>query len=203
MRMFTPVAIVHDHTMAHVASALRGVLEAFHLRVDFYRMVQLRQVRSFFASPSIFYEYMVILAHGSGDTEEDRHIAFDVVDQKDGKYEEPEGWESVTYKLTPAEIAKSARRPGGALLSLACGSGREPIARAFLERGFRAYIGPYTTYYNTDSGLLFFINFFYHMRSDDRDYCTVIRSEREAFELAAGTDPEFECGPRVFRYYGG
>ena len=203
MRLFTPVAIVHDHTMAHVASALRGVLEAFHLRVDYYRMVQLRQVQSFFASPSPFYEYMVILAHGSGEMKEDMHIAFEVGDQKDGKYEEPEGWELVTYKLTPAEIAKSARRPGGALLSLACGSGREPLARAFLERGFRAYIGPETTYYNTASGLLFFINFFYHLTSETRDYCTVIRSERAAFELAAGTDPGFDCGPSVFRYYEG
>jgi hypothetical protein len=161
MQRFTPVAIVCDHTMVEPACALRAVLESFRLRVDFFRMVQLRQVQSFFADPPARYEYTVIWTHGSGSTEEDMHIAFDVVDQKDGDYQRPEGWETVIHKLTPAEIAAYGRHSSGTLISTACGSGREPLAQAFLQRGYRAYIAPLETYYDADAGLLFCITFFY------------------------------------------
>ena len=70
LKLFTPVAIVCDHTMTEEASALRGMLESFRLRVDFYRFVQKPQVFDFFAQPRN-YAYTIILCHGGGGTPEE------------------------------------------------------------------------------------------------------------------------------------
>ena len=39
----------------------------------------------------------------------------------------------VVVELTPAKIAEYVQNRDGALLSTACGSGREPLAEAFLK----------------------------------------------------------------------
>ena len=52
LSLFTPVAIVCDHSMNDDASALRGILESFRLRVDFYHFLKhlLMLVRHWFMS---------------------------------------------------------------------------------------------------------------------------------------------------------
>jgi hypothetical protein len=201
MQLFTPIGIVCDHTMVEPATALRAVLESFRLRVDFYRMVQRRQVLSFFAEPPAQYAYTILWTHGSGSTAEDMHLAFEVVDQKEGNYQQAEGWEAVTLKLTPDAIAEYVRQQSGTLISTACGAGRDPLARAFLQTGYHTYIAPLETYYDLDAGLLFCINFFYYLLAEDRDYAPITYSEQAAFELAAQSDPDFPSGTRAFRYY--
>ena len=128
LKLFTPVAIVCDHTMTEQASAIRGMLESFRLRVDFYRFVQKPQVFDFFAQ-SRNYAYTIILCHGGGGTPEDMHLRFDVVDQVSGNYENPEGWDSVDIEFTPSKIAEHVQNREGTLISIACGSGNQWLMR--------------------------------------------------------------------------
>ena len=199
LKLFTPLAIACDHTMTEEASALRGMLESFRLRVDFYRFVQKPQVFDFF-SQARNYAYTIILCHGGGDTPEDMALRLDVVDQVSGDYENPEGWDSVTVELTSAKIAEHIKNRDGTLISIACGSGREPLADAFLKSGYHTYIAP-TNFSNTDSALVFVVNLFYHLMAGDRDYATTVYTEQEAVETAAQLDPAFIYGTKLFRYY--
>ncbi len=200
LRLFTPVAIVCDHTMTDDASALRGMLESFRLRVDFYHFIQKPQVFDFFAQPNN-YAYTILICHGTGETPEDMNIRFEVVDQESGDYDNPEGWDSVTIELTPTKIAEHLQNRGGTLISIACGSGREPLAHAFLKSGYQTYIAPAETFVNAGSALVFVVNLFYYLMAEDRDYATTIYTEKEAVEKAAQLDPDFCYGTKLYRYY--
>ena len=209
LRMFTPVAIVCDRTMIREAHALRGVLESFALQVDFHYFIQKRQILDFFAQPRN-YAYTIIFCHGSGKTAEDMHLRLEVVDQESGDYDTPgdEGWDFVVVELTPAKIAEYVQNRDGTLLSTACGSGREPLAEAFLKSGYRSYIAPVhlddpeEIYVDLDSSLVFFTNFFYYLMDGvDRDYSTTTYTEQEAVEKASQLDPDFRFGTKIFRRY--
>ena len=73
-------------------------------------------------------------------TAEDMHLRLEVVDQESGDYDTPgdEGWDFIVVELTPAKIAEYVQNRDGTLLSTACGSGREPLAEAFLKSGYRS-----------------------------------------------------------------
>ncbi len=209
LRMFTPVAIVCDRTMLREAHALRGVLESFALQVDFHYFIQKRQILDFFAQPRN-YAYTIIFCHGAGKTAEDMHLRLEVVDQESGDYDTPgdEGWDFVVVELTPAKIAEYVQNRDGTLLSTACGSGREPLAEAFLKSGYRSYIAlvhlddPEEIYVDLDSSLVFFTNFFYYLMDGvDRDYSTTTYTEQEAVENASQLDPDFCFGTKIFRRY--
>jgi hypothetical protein len=206
--MFTPVAIVCDRTMLREAHALRGVLESFALQVDFYYFIQKRQVLDFFAQPRN-YAYTIIFCHGSGETAEDMHLRLEVVDQKSGDYNNPVGWDFIAVELTPTKIAEYVQNRDGTLLSTACGSGRKPLAQAFLKSGYCAYIAPVSLEdpdefedVDLDSSLVFFITFFYFLMAGvERDYSTTTYTEQEAVEKAAQLDPDFFLGTKCFRRY--
>lgn len=209
LRLFTRVAIACDRTMLKEAQALRGMLEAFRLQVDFYYFVQKRQILDFFAQPRN-YAYTIIFCHGSGETAEDMHLRLEVVDQENGDYDTPgdEGWDHVVVELTPAKIAEYVQNREGTLLSTACGSGREPLAEAFLKSGYQSYIAPVhpddpkEIYVDLDSSLVFFTSFFYYLMDGvDRDYSTTSYTEQEAAEKAAQLDPHFRCGTKTFQRY--
>jgi hypothetical protein len=78
-------------------------------------------------------------------------------------------------------------------------SGREPIARAFLDAGCKAYIAPLTPV-DQDSDALFIIGFFYHLLSEERDP-TLACADEEAVRRAASIDTAFKEGTHVFRYF--
>lgn len=200
MKLFTPVAVVCDHTMVENAAALRAMLEAYRLRVDFYRFVQKPQVFNFF-SQDLQYPYTIIFCHGMGEGDENMHMALEVVEQEDDDYDQTDGWSMTTVQMTPAWIAEHVQGRSGSLISTACGSGREPLARAILGAGYSSYIAPVETYYNADAGLIFVANFFYFLMSEDRDFAPVIFSECEAVENASNVDLSFQFGPKVFRCY--
>lgn len=204
LRLFTPVAIVCDHTLTEQASALRGMLESFRLRVDFYRFVQKPQVFDFFGQPRN-YAYTIIFCHGGGSTPEDMALRLDVVDQASGDYESEEDWDSVIVELTPKKIAEHVQNREGTLIAMSCGAGRQPLAEAFLKSGYRSYIGPTEGYVDTVSGLVFAVNFFYNLMTPERDYgrdyATTTYTEQEAVKEAAKLDPDFRYGPKLFRCY--
>lgn len=208
LKMFTPVAIICDRTMYREAHALRGVLESFALQVDFYNLIQKRQLLAFFAQPRN-YAYTVIFCHGSGDTADESHLRIEVVDQKSGDYDDPTGWDFIAVELTPDTIAEYVQNREGTLLSTACGSGRKPLAEAFLKSGYSSYIAPVSLEdsdmledVDLDSSLVFFINFFYYiMAGVERDYSTTTYTEQEAVEKATAVDPDFILGTKCFQRY--
>lgn len=200
MKLFSTVAIVTDHTMVEDASALRAVLEAFSVRVEFFRLVQRPQVLSFFQQEQQ-QDYTIIFCHGNGEPPGDLHLALKVVDQKDGDYEAPEGWAPTTVKVTPAFVKENIRGRVGTLISTACGSGRRPLADAFIDAGYNSYIAPVEPYYNSQAGIAFLTSFFYLLLSEDRDYAEIKYSEVEAVQAAVELDSEFAYGPNAFRRY--
>ena len=197
MRMFNRVAIVCDKNMSGAAIALRSVLECFALRVDFHNFVQKRQVVSFFAELHPEYSHTIIVCHGSGGDDEP-YLMFDVVDQVDGHYDEAEGWEGVTVKLTPSGVLEHVRGTHGTVVSLACGSGCAALARAFLAAGCDAYIGPTSPYLDSDAAVLFALNYFYFLLAEDRDYAPERYTDREAVEKASMVDAGWKYGTESF-----
>ena len=73
-----------------------------------------RNVRysTFFAQP-LNYAYTVIFCHGSGKTAEDMHLRLEVVDQEDGDYDTPEGWDRFAVELTTCENRRICPKSGG------------------------------------------------------------------------------------------
>jgi hypothetical protein len=201
MRMFDSVVIACDQWSLDIGSAIRASLELFRLRVHFYFCVQKQNVLDMLAGKVPPSDYVVLCTHGI-DTEKidvaspDTHQAgFQVVDLIDGE------WKTTWFALTPANVPDYVSLAGRTILSGGCSSGREPLARAFLESGCRAYIGPAEDV-DQDAGALFSIGFFYHLLSRDRDPevgCT----DREAAERASRFDTHARSGTHLFRYYEG
>ena len=197
MKMFSRVAIVCDHTpeMLQMASALRAMLEAFSLRVDFHHLIQKRQVIEFFGCSALEYDYTVVFTHG----DEGKHLTFHVVDQADGNYSEIQGWSSIVFALTPDKTSEYVKQPKGTLISFACGGGRGKLPQAFLAAGYGAYVGADADYIDADSCLLFASGLFYCLLAEDRDYAPRTYTLPEAVEQASKMDPDFVLGTRPFR----
>lgn len=203
MRMFDDVMVACDHLMLQEAEAVRAVLESFALRVHFYRLYQKYDVLDFFAGKGVpECDYTVLVCHGTGRTEGEAAIALDVGEQEDDDPRAPTGWEPMEFLLTPKNIPEVVTGARGTLVSIACGSGRRPLAGAFLKAGYSSYVAPIDGY-DGDAVLLFVTGFFYHLLAEDRDLCERSYSEEEAVERAAAMDREFEHGTRVFRHYAG
>ena len=201
MKMFTAVAVVRDSKCLGIATALRGVLEPFALHVELLHLLQARQVREFFDHPRPAYAHTVLVCHGDGE-DDAPYLVFDVVDQVNGQHDRPEGWRSTPVHCTPSWVAAHVRHGQGTLVSLACGSGREPLARAFLEAGYTAYVGPTEPYIDYDSSLVFAINWFHLLLSEDWDYGPGAHTEREALTAASAVDGDWPYGTRAFALYG-
>lgn len=200
MKLFANVAIVTDHSMHEDADAIRSVLESLSLRADLYRLVQKPQVAGFFQQDRQ-YPYTIVFCHGAGDPPDELHIAVQVVDQKDGRYQDPEGWSPITVKMTPSFVRDNVRGRTGTLISVACGSGCRPLADAFIDAGYDAYIAPVEPYYNSQAGIAFLTSLFYLLMAEDRDYAEKTFSEEEAVRMAAALDDSFKYGPMAFRRF--
>ena len=201
MRAFENVTVVCDWKTVEDAIAVRAVLESFRLRVQFLRLVQRRQVFDFFAGRGVSdCSYTVLVCHGTG-TDADPTIRLQVVDQVTGDPYAPEGWEVATVELSAATIADTVTAARGTLVSTACGSGREPLAAAFLAAGYDAYVAPVGRYHDSDAAVLFVAGFFYHLLAEDRDYAATAYTEVEAVRRAASIDRDSRFGTGVFRHY--
>ena len=202
MEMFDSVVIAYDQGSMDVGLAVRSALELFRLHVYPHFCVQKKNVVEFLAGNIPHSEYVVLCSHGLGaegtqDTPEEppdkMKMGFLVVDQIDGK------WQNTEFALTPANIPEYVKLGGRTVIALGCGNGREPLARAFLKSGCRAYAGAIRPV-DQDSTALFAIAFFYHLLSHDRDP-SLSCSEERAAERAAAIDTESREGTKLFRYY--
>ena len=202
MNMFDPVVLAYDQWTMDIAHAVRAALELFRLHVYAHFCVQKRNVEDFLAGKIPESEYVVLCSHGlstgvsAGKPEEppdEMKMGFHVVDDTGGK------WHSTEFVLTPQNIREYVKLEGRVVIALGCGNGREPLARAFLDAGCRAYAGAVRPV-DQDATALFAIAFFYHLLSHNRDpslSCT----EREAARRAAAVDTESSEGTHLFRYH--
>ena len=87
------------------------------------------------------------------------------------------------------------------MISMGCGAGREPLAKAFLEAGYDGYVGATEEYIDGDSAFVFTVNLFYHLMAGERDFHWKSYTVAEAVERAALTEPDFDVGTRPYRYW--
>lgn len=200
MEMFDSVVIAYDQGSMDIALAVRFALELFRLNVYPHFCVQKKNVVEFLAGNIPDSEYVVLCSHGLECThdmpeepQDKMKMGFHVVDQIDGK------WQKIEFALTPANIPEYVKLDGRTVIALGCGNGREPLARAFLKAGCRAYAGAILPV-DQDSTALFAIAFFYHLLSQERDP-SLSCSEERAAERAAAFDTESKEGTGLFRYY--
>ncbi|MFQ4141012.1 hypothetical protein [Chlorogloeopsis sp. ULAP02] len=135
MKFFDTVAIVCDSSMLALANTLRAFLEQMCLQANLYHLIQHQQAIAFFADQACKYEYLVLCCHGTGSEVSEMMIRIDVSKQKDGNPERDDGWERAVVALRPSNIPQLLYNFKGHILSLGCGSGREPFGKAFLAAG--------------------------------------------------------------------
>lgn len=203
MKFFDTVTVVCDQGggMQQLAQGIRAFLEGQGLYVHFYNLVQKRAVLRLLTGEMPFTQYTVICCHGDEHPETGRQLSFQVVHQKDDDYENPNDWERITFGLTPTNIPQYVKGNGRTLISLACGSGHEEFAEAFLKAGCSAYIAPREAYVDSNASVLFVAGFFYHLLAESRDAERITYSEAEAVQRAAAIDADYTYGTRPFHFY--
>ena len=200
MKMFDSVVIACDQSSLDCAQALRASLELFRLHVTLHFCVQKRNVIDLLAGKIPDSQYVVLCSHGLGSTDmpdespDAMKMGFFVVDE-----DEENNFQSIQFALTPANVSSFVHLPGRTVVSLGCGSGREPFGQAFLESGCKAYIGPDGPP-DQDSATLFAITFFYHLLCNGRDR-SLQCSDEQAVLYANRVDVDFTEGTRLYRYY--
>lgn len=204
MKMYQSVVICCDKTpkLFQDATAVRAALEAFGLRVHLYDLAQKRGALEFLAGAIPPCDYIVLFCHGGRDSNGGRQLGLTVVDQANGDYDNPDGWERVTVGLTPANIPDYVQGMGRTLICVGCGAGQEEFAQAFLKAGFKGYIAPQADYIYANAAMMFVIGFFYHLLTESRiDDNPTKYTDQEALVLASTIDGDHPRGTRIFRYY--
>lgn len=204
MKLYKSVVICCDKSpkLFQDATAIRAALEAFGLRVHLYDLAQKRSALEFLAGAMPECEYVVLFCHGGRDADGGAQLALKVVDQVDGDYDNPRGWERVTLDLTPTNIPEYVKGMGRTLVCVACGAGQEPFAQAFLKAGYKGYIAPQGNYINANAAMVFVIAFFYHLLTESRiEDEPTSHTDQEAVALASALDADYPRGTRIFHYY--
>ena len=204
MKLYKSVVICCDKSpkLFQDATAIRAALEALGLRVHLYDLAQKRGALEFLAGAMPECDYVVLFCHGGRDSDGRPQLTLNVVDQVDGDYDNPRGWERVTLGLTPANIPEYVKGMGRTLVCVACGAGQEPFAQAFLKAGYTGYIAPQGNYINANAAMVFVVAFFYHLLTESRIEDEPTRyTDQEAVALAAALDADYPRGTRVFHYY--
>jgi hypothetical protein len=200
MKMFDSVFIGCDQGSFDIALAIRSSLELFRLQVYLHTCIQKRNVLDMLAGKIPASHYIILCCHGFGTTNgylpgeppDKMEMGFTVVDEDDD-------WQGVPVVLTPHNILQLVKLPGRTVIALGCGSGRGPLAEAFLDSGCEAYIGPDGPP-DQDATALFAITFFYHLLCTERD-SRLHMTDEEAVQHARAVDTASKEGTHLFRYY--
>ncbi len=204
MKKFDTVVIGCDMAFGMVESALmlRTMLESRNIRVYLHKLIHKQHVLDFLARNHPETEYVIIMCHGDG-TNEEPSLRFDVIDRIEGQLDHygREMWQGIKFYLTPQNIPELVTKAQGTLISVACASGRKPLADAFLKAGYKGYIAP--TDWN-DAGTLFLTGFFHHLLAEDSDdpvFTAVKYSDKEAAALAALHDLKIKDSVQTFQHF--
>lgn len=204
MKLYQSVVICCDMSekVIEEATAIRAALEAFGLRVHLYALAQKRNALEVLAGTMPECDYVVLLCHGGQEADGSPQLNLKVVDQKNGDYDNPNGWEVVNFSLTPANIPEYVNGKGRTLICLSCGGGQEAFAEAFFKAGFAGYIASQGDGIYANAAILFVIGFFYHLLTESRiGDAPTHHTDREAVALASALDADYPRGTRTFHYY--
>lgn len=202
LQYFDDVVIAYDRDFVDQAFALRAMLECMMFRVHCYNLIRKSHAIDILGGQGVHSKYFVLLCHGGEDetvvvdSPEDMVLFLKVAEEICGR---PNEWQDSELKLTPPNIPFLVKLEGCTLISVACGSGRESLTKAFLQAGCSTYIAPIEP--PDDTLALQFVNaFFYYLLVWQRDpmlRCT----EAEAVKRAAELDIDYQEGTRLFRHY--
>jgi hypothetical protein len=174
------IALIVGENCDAEASAIRGVLEYFNIRV----------VKIFIGRPNDFIEIL----NGKVLYPNISHIIFSF-HGKAGKFLMPILAKDVYENDEPRgnfgadEINKFARLNDKIVITTGCTLGKKKLAQAFLNVGCKIFIGA-KDYIEGNSALFFVTHFYYEILTNNR-------SEKEAFQIAKATDNE----TKFFEFY--
>jgi hypothetical protein len=202
-RFSTSVVIACDGALGSFqqATAIRGVLEAFGVQVHLYELMQKQIVVDFLSGNYPDCDYVIWFCNGYPGENGEEQLDFQVVHQKDNDYTSKSGWERMNFILTPSTVSQYVKDPKGTLICSATSG--ELWAEAFLSAGYQTYIAPSKADIAYNSEILFITGFFYHLLLHTLDYTDKKLTPKESVIAAASMDKYYECGTRLFHYYGG
>ncbi len=111
--------------------AIRSVLESFGIKVNRFPVGRAQHVVNVLSGEESTAPYIILAMHGDHDQLLLPSLA-----------EEIAATEHFHDALTPEDLHTFVDVPGRVVMSLGCETGTENLARAFLEHGCTAYIGP-------------------------------------------------------------
>jgi hypothetical protein len=191
MEMFDSVVVAYGPCTFDLAMPIRAMLELFRLRVHTYYCCQKQNLLDVLAGQVPDTGYVVLVLGGGHDEDLERGGCIscrELVEPIAGE------WRATDVKLFPEDIRRTVNLPGRTVLCVGCHAGIEPLAKAFIESGCRAYIAP-TESIDQNSTTMFVCAFFHYLMAEPPDRMT----EREAVERARNIDSQTAS----YRYYPG
>ncbi|MGW0662214.1 hypothetical protein [Streptodolium elevatio] len=113
------------------ATAIRGVLEGFGVRVNYFPVGQARHIVAALGGERSAAPYVVIACHG-----DEGAILMDELAGELAAFQPFDG------NIGPAEVRAHLRFPGSVVIATGCDTGDEALAEAFLDVGAAAYVAP-------------------------------------------------------------
>ncbi len=187
MKMFDSVVVAYDGSAFDLAMPIRAMLELYRLYVHTYYCCQKQNVLDVLAGKIPDADYVVLVTGGDRDPDKGSCIHFPtVVEQVAGE------WKSVAFRIFPEDVRQMVKLKGRTVIAVGCYAGSEPLARAFLDSGCKAYIAP-TGEIDMDSTTMFVCAFFHYLTVPPPDRL----SDRDAVERARKLDSQTAS----YRYY--
>jgi len=190
MNMFDSVVVAYDKAHFDVAMPVRSMLELYRLYVHMYYCCQKRNLLEVLAGHIPDSEYVVLVAGGEdekGGLDTGSIVFRQLVELVDG------GWRADDVMLCPDDVRRLVHLPGRTVIAMGCTGGREPLARAFLDAGCRAYIGA-TGAIDQNSTTMFVCAFFMYLMEEAPEQLAPIEAVKRARQLDSQTS--------AYRYYG-
>ena len=190
MEMFDSVVVAYGPSTFDLAMPIRAMLELFRLRVPTYHCCQKQNLLDVLAGKVPASDYVVLVFGGGHGDDLDRGGCIScpaLVEPVAGE------WRSTDVKLFPEDIRRTVNLGGRTVLCVGCHAGWEPLARAFIDSGCRAYIAP-TESIDQNSTTMFACAFFHYLMAEPPDQLT----DCEAVARARRIDSQTAS----YRYYG-
>lgn len=151
--------------VGHQGLAIRAGLEEMGVQVNLFRVGQAQHLVDVLAGKAGTAPYLIVDSHGDKGRIVLPELAPEVAaGQPFDRY------------VGPAELTTFAHLPGRVVISLGCSTGAEPLARAFLNGGCDAYIGPDGAPYGY--GSVFFLLFLFYELTNCRPLAEAVERVR-------------------------
>lgn len=202
MKIWDSVVIFTDYDRANPAMSIRGLLEGMHITVHIITMDCESHIQQFLSGSYPEADFVIFCTHGGCDDAGENYLQIPIWEITGQNELGQDEFEDITRKIGPNEIISSTAHPRKTFISNACHSGKEPLAKAFLNAGWCNYIGTDVTT-EPSSTLVFLATLFSLMRTEDRDYQEerIKYSVKEAVTRARNIEEFSINGTRSFRSF--